>query len=175
VRMHRPPYRSVWQTRWMNSGSRSGVVIFFVQMWFCVSDLVKVYNFFFLCFCCMPFSTRFLFGNYLDLLADACPDKAVLDFTDVRAAVTLARVALRVGSHIDVFCGGLFWEAVIVKVGHAHYRFRFLHTGRRRECGWIRKRDFLRSWRFPVRDDEALNAVQVIANCCSDEDELDGC
>ena len=120
----------------------------------------------------MPFSTRFLFGNYIGLLADVCPDKAALDLKDTRAAVTLARVALRVGSHIDVFCDGLFWEAVIVKVGQAHYRFRFLHTGRRRELGWIRKRDFLRSWRFPVRDDESLNTVRVIADCCSEDDGL---
>jgi hypothetical protein len=88
-----------------------------------------------------------------------------LDADGVRAAVTLAMSSLQQGSSIDVYCAGCFWEAVIVSVSAARLKFRFLHTGQRQEFGWVSKRDFLRSWRFPVRSEaDALRAV-LIAEC----------
>jgi hypothetical protein len=72
-----------------------------------------------------------------------------LSADDVCAIVTLAESSLRVGSDIDVFCDGLFWEAEIVRVAKDRFRFRFLHGG---TCGgWVLRREFLVSWRFPVR------------------------
>jgi hypothetical protein len=112
------------------------------------------------------FSIRHLYGNYLGMLADTCPDSSCAD--DVRAAVTLARGALRVGSHIDVYLKNRFWEAVIVAVRVDRFKFRFLHTGRRREYGWIFQCDFLRLWRFPVRGESDVWKAQLVAECCVD-------
>jgi hypothetical protein len=59
------------------------------------------------------------------------------DAADISAAVTLARCALRVGSGIDVFGDGCFWEAEIESVCSDGYKYRFLHTRRQREYGRV--------------------------------------
>jgi hypothetical protein len=84
------------------------------------------------------------------------------DAADISAAVTLARCALRVGSGIDVFRDGYFWEAEIVSVRSDGYRFRFLHTGRQREYGWVFKDGFLHHWRFPVRSNDDMCKAGLI-------------
>jgi hypothetical protein len=83
----------------------------------------------------------------LDMLASAALSVDTVD--DLSAVVILAQSLLRVGSGIDVYCDGLFWEATIVDVRCDGFWFRFL--GQRRCGGWVRRRDFLASWRFPVR------------------------
>ncbi len=105
-----------------------------------------------------------LHGNFLDVLADACAVASV-GASDVGAVVTLAKSALRVGSHIDVFCRGRFWEAQIVRVRPGKFRYRFLHTGDRLEGGWVSGCDFLQRWRFPVRDDQDVWKARLVAEC----------
>ena len=107
-------------------------------------------------------SVKFLYGNYLDTLADACPEAHCTD--DMKAVITLAIGSLRAGSQIDVYCDGVFWEAKILKVGRTRLRYCFLHTGRHRECGWISKRDFLQTWRFPVRCDTDVWKVKMVSD-----------
>ena len=108
-------------------------------------------------------SVKFLYDNYLDILADASLE--VNCNADMNAVIILAVGALRAGSQIDVYCDGLFWEAKILKVGRTRLRYRFLHTGRHRECGWISKRDFLQTWRFPVRGDGDIWKAKLVAGC----------
>ena len=86
------------------------------------------------------------------------------DEADINAAVTLARSALRAGSEIDVYIDGCFWEAVIVCVCSDRYKYRFLHTGRRREYGWVFKDEFLRLWRFPIRCSEDEWKAEIIVH-----------
>jgi hypothetical protein len=82
---------------------------------------------------------------------------------DVFAVVILAQSLLRTGSDIDVFSDGVFWEARIVAVKRNRFRFRFLHTGNRCGVGWVRRRDFLVSWRFPVRVKEDVWKATLMA------------
>ncbi len=85
------------------------------------------------------------------------------DAAAVRAAIILAVGSMRVGSHIDVFRDNCFWEAEIVRVFASGFRYRFLHTGRQREYGWVVRRDFLKTWRFPVRDDFDVSNAKLVA------------
>ena len=89
----------------------------------------------------------------------------VCDAADISAAVFLARCSLRVGSGIDVYHNGRFWEAEIVCVRSDSYKYRFLHTGRQREYGWVLKDDFLRQWRFPIRDKDDVWKAELIMRC----------
>ena len=106
---------------------------------------------------------KFLHDNYLDTLAEACPEAERI--ADMKAVVILATSALRRGSHIDVFCDGLFWEAKITRVYETRFRYCFLHTGWRRECGWVLKHSFLQTWRFPVRCDGDVWKAKLVAEC----------
>jgi hypothetical protein len=105
-----------------------------------------------------------LHENYLDVLADAC-EAVPSNKSDVHAVVLLAKSALRVGSHIDVFCKGFFWEAEIIDIRHERFRYQFLNTGDRREGGWVSEKDFIRRWRFPVRDTCDMWNARLIAGC----------
>jgi hypothetical protein len=105
--------------------------------------------------------TKYLFDNYLDVLADACVSTPT--GVDVPAVVVLATNALRAGSHIDVFCCGRFWEAVIVRVYPRRFRYRFLHMGSRFEGGLVYTRDFLIRWRFPVRSHDDVWKARLLA------------
>jgi hypothetical protein len=80
-----------------------------------------------------------------DVIGHACSEE------DVRAMVTLAEGSLRPGSSIDVYCDGVFWEAEITSVSSLRFSYRFLHIGRYGRVGWVLRRHFMASWRFPVR------------------------
>ena len=110
--------------------------------------------------------TKYLYGNYLDVLADACvpPSSGV----ELQAIVTLAKHALCAGSHVDVFCDGCFWEAVVVRVSSRRFRFRFLHLGARFEGGWVSFSDFLVRWRFPVRSNDDYWKIELLVNSFAD-------
>lgn len=111
-------------------------------------------------------STEYLYGNYLDVLADACvspPSNA-----DMQAIVTLAKNALCAGSHIDVFHSGCFWEAVIVRVCSGRFRYRFLHLGTCFEGGWVSVGDFMLRWRFPVRSDDDFWKIELLVKSFAD-------
>jgi hypothetical protein len=97
----------------------------------------------------------------LDMLASAA-----LSVDDLPAVVILAQSLLRVGSGIDVYCDGLFWEAVIVGMGRDRFRFRFL--GQRCHGGWVRRLDFLVSWRFPVRTKEDMRKAVLLSGVHQD-------
>ncbi len=87
----------------------------------------------------------------VDTLKRDYPDGHVCSEEDVRAMVTLAEGSLRPGSSIDVYCDGVFWEAEITSVSTFRFRYRFLHVGRYGRIGWVLRRHFMASWRFPVR------------------------
>jgi hypothetical protein len=90
------------------------------------------------------------------------PPCVALSADDLSAVVILAQSLLRVGSGIDVYCDGRFWEAIIVGVWCDGFRFRFL--GQRRCGGWVRRQDFLISWRFPVRtEDDVRKAAPLLS------------
>ena len=105
--------------------------------------------------------TKFLYGNYLDVLADACASTP--SAADVPAVAALAVSALRAGSHVDVFCEGCFWEAEVLRVCSGRLRYRYLHTGARFEGGWVSVGDFLLRWRFPVRTDGDVWNARLLA------------
>jgi hypothetical protein len=86
---------------------------------------------------------------------------AVDTAADIRAVVVLAESALRIGSNIDVFCKGLYWESVIVKISVDRFKYRFLHSS---QGGWIYRRDFIARWRFPVRESDDVWKAFLIAD-----------
>ena len=97
-------------------------------------------------------------ANFLNVLADA---SSSLSVDDMNAVVFLAKSALRAESHIDVFIGGRFWEAKITRAERGRFRYRFTNT--RIERGWIFHRDFLETWRFPVRTTRDLWKADLMA------------
>jgi hypothetical protein len=111
-------------------------------------------------------------ANYLDVLADATAVSSVINSgSDVFAIVTLAELLLRPGSNIDVYLDGLFWEAEIIAVKLDRFRFRFVHaTGKSFSGGWVCRRDFLISWRFPVRVESDVWKAHLIADFMSNQD-----
>jgi hypothetical protein len=80
---------------------------------------------------------------------------------DVRAVVLLAEGALGIGSHIDVYYRGQFWESEIVQVSADRFKYRFLHSS---QCGWIFRREFISRWRFPVRESGDVWKAFLIAD-----------
>ena len=109
--------------------------------------------------------------NCLDALADASSSIVpVIDSgSEVLAVVILAESLLAPGSNIDVYRAGLFWEAVIVAVKHDSFRFRFLHAGPF-TGGWVRRKDFLIRWRFPVRVGNDVWKAELIATYVLNQD-----
>lgn len=88
-----------------------------------------------------------------------------MESDDVWAVVTLAEGSLCAGSHIDVYRDGLFWEAVIVSVSQRRFHFRYLHTSEDiRRTGWVKRKHFMASWRFPVRAHSDMWKAELVAN-----------
>ena len=102
--------------------------------------------------------------NNLEVLADLIVASNVSSADDVRAVVTLAESSLCPGSNIDVYRDGLFWEAEIISVSRDWFQYRFLHTGKRCSDGWVQRRHFMASWRFPVRVQRDVWKAELIAN-----------
>ena len=89
------------------------------------------------------------------------PAQAKMNADDVRAVVLLAEGALGIGSHIDVYYRGQFWESEIVQVSADRFKYRFLHSS---QCGWIFRREFISRWRFPVRESGDVWKAFLIAD-----------
>jgi len=113
---------------------------------------------------CSMFPITLLHENYLDVLADASHASFVSTPDDVCAVVTLAGSALCVGSNIDVFCKGLYWEAEIMLVEPGRFRYRFLHTKGASHGGWVSRQEFPARWRFPIRIESDVWKAHLVAD-----------
>ena len=105
-------------------------------------------------------SIDLLSGNYLDVLADVSVSANYTNNDDIAAVVTLAESSLRIGSGIDVFVDGVFWESEIIAVKWNRFQYKFVDS---ESGGWVMRGDFLKTWRFPVRVQDDVRKTLLMA------------
>ncbi len=79
----------------------------------------------------------------------------------LKCAFILAESKLAKGSRIDVFAKKQFWEARITEASHEGFEFKYI--GKKvTERGFVRRKDFHETWRFPVKTARQVARVKVL-------------
>jgi hypothetical protein len=80
----------------------------------------------------------------------------------LECAFTLAESKLAKRSRIDVFAEDKFWEARITKASRKGFAFKYI--GKKViDHGFVRRKDFLETWRFPVKTARQVARVKILA------------
>jgi hypothetical protein len=82
------------------------------------------------------------------------------DAISLRAATILAEAKLNKGSRIDIFADGTFWAAKITSVSADEFAFRYCGVA---EGGSVHRKDFHKTWRFPVEDARQVALAEALA------------